>query len=511
MTWNIHHADVIKWAEIYTGPKFHALFCDPPYHLTSIVKRFGGKKATPAKYGSDGAFARASAGFMGQKWDGGDIAFRPETWAALGQHLYPGAFGMAFASSRGWHRLACAIEDAGLVIHPSIFGWLTLSGFPKATRIDTQLDRAAGAEREVVGQADVGPDIRGGNYKQDSGGRRVADITAPATPEALAWAGHRYGLQALKPSLEPIIVFQKPYDGRPVDNISQTGAGALNIAGSRIPLNGDYKCAANGRPSLTGLGDNYNPETANQPSDEGRWPANFILSHHPECNGRCVPGCPVASLDAQSGNRPAGSSLTGSEPSETNVNAYAGTWNRQGFDSYDDGGASRMFHQTHWHYELFEQLAAADPVTYAPKVSRLERNAGLDHLPTKTRHRVNAGGLENEKRFAPTRVKNNHPTLKPISLTKYLATLLLPPPTISDRRILVPFAGSGSEMIGCLLAGWDKVVGVEKTDQYLTIALDRVAWWADWISWGQTDIESILASVKSAPEPDRAIQLEMFN
>lgn len=120
---NITNVDVLEWAEKYTGEKFHALISDPPYHLTSITNRFGKSNSAPAKYGSDGAFQRASSGFLHQTWDGGDIAFRPETWAALTEHLYPGAFGMAYASSRGWHRLACAIEDAGMIIVPSIFGW----------------------------------------------------------------------------------------------------------------------------------------------------------------------------------------------------------------------------------------------------------------------------------------------------------------------------------------------------------------------------------------------------
>jgi site-specific DNA-methyltransferase (adenine-specific) len=93
-------SDVLAWAAHYDGPLFHALLCDPPYHFTSIAKRFGKPGASPAKHGSDGAFARASAGFMGQTWDGGDIAFRPETWAAFMPLLHPGAFGMASAGRR---------------------------------------------------------------------------------------------------------------------------------------------------------------------------------------------------------------------------------------------------------------------------------------------------------------------------------------------------------------------------------------------------------------------------
>ncbi len=148
--WTIYNQDVLEWCKTYTGKPFHALLCDPPYHLTSIVKRFGKKGAAPAK---GGVYARSAKGFMGKDWDGGDVAFQPETWAALAQHLHPGGFIIAFAGSRGWHRLAVAIEDAGLIIHPTIVNWKSGEtvdigwqiwaqgqGFPKATRIDTQID-----------------------------------------------------------------------------------------------------------------------------------------------------------------------------------------------------------------------------------------------------------------------------------------------------------------------------------------------------------------------------------
>jgi site-specific DNA-methyltransferase (adenine-specific) len=138
--YKIYNQDVIKWAREYQKGKFHALISDAPYHLTSITKRFGKNGSAPAKFGSDGAFQRASKGFMGTQWDGGDIAFRPDTWSALGEHLFPGAFGMVFSASRNWHRLAVAIEDAGFIIHPTIFLWNYSQGFPKATNIIKQLD-----------------------------------------------------------------------------------------------------------------------------------------------------------------------------------------------------------------------------------------------------------------------------------------------------------------------------------------------------------------------------------
>src|ERR1043165_8187967 len=95
---------------------FDSVVSDPPYHLTSIVKRFGKKDSAPAQFGTNGAYARASRGFMGKEWDGGDIAFRPEFWAEVLRVLKPGGHMIAFSGSRTYHRMAVAIEDAGFEI-----------------------------------------------------------------------------------------------------------------------------------------------------------------------------------------------------------------------------------------------------------------------------------------------------------------------------------------------------------------------------------------------------------
>lgn len=434
MKYKIYNQDVIEWAKEYQKGKFHALISDTPYHLQSIVKRFGKKGSAPAKEGTDGVYRRASAGFMGQQWDGGDIAFRPETWEALGEHLYPVAFGMCFSASRNWHRLAVAIEDAGMIIHPTIFGWLNGQGFPKATNISKQLKDWV--EMQAI------------------------------------WEGHRYGLQALKPAVEPIIVFQKPYEGKPLDNIVETGAGAINIDGGRIPLNGDSYVIntfddgakpwgdAKGEkftsrkvkddPRLGGKGSWKTDKAAKNvyeggyagvdvaSSEGGRWPANFILSE--------------------------------------------GTW---------DAPESRFF------YNVQEQIDEADPIYYCGKVSPKERNAGLDDVSDDqiSEHRFGnyrcrkCGKLKldrkpcicDEPEFERKSAgRNPHPTLKPIALAKYLATLLLPPIEYAPRRILVPFSGVASEMIGCALAGWEHIVGIEFDTEngYIDLAHKRMEYWS---------------------------------
>ena len=126
-----------------------AVVTDPPYHLQSIVKRFGSPTAAPAQFGTDGAYARMSRGFMGFLWDGGDIAFRPETWAAVMRVLKPGGHMVAFGGDRTYHRLACAIEDAGFEVRRTIV-WAYGQGMPKSLDVGKAIDRAAGAVRKVA-------------------------------------------------------------------------------------------------------------------------------------------------------------------------------------------------------------------------------------------------------------------------------------------------------------------------------------------------------------------------
>lgn len=499
--------DVIRFCELYRGAKFHALLCDPPYHLyepRSSLESFCGRGVNRQHTGRterDKELRRG--GFMGKRWDGGDIAFNPETWAAFASVMHDGAFGMAFASARGWHRLACAIEDAGLIIHPSIFGWSYGSGFPKATRIDTQIDKAAGAEQIATGQTKrVGISARARAGDMVGGvaieKQKHIDITAPATPLAATWAGHRYGLQALKPALEPIIVFQKPYRGKPVECITRTGAGALWIDGGRIGMAQDDRVAyIEKRKSFDGLvgsdggwkraspqlsSDEYIESTRN-----GRWASNFILTCAPSCNGAHAPDCPAALLDEQSGTLTSGARRAGLEPQGQSL--VKNTKGGYGFKTTQScegstGGASRFFFRAQW-----DTLEAADPVRYCAKAGRRERDAGLEEFKLKQGFDKNTSvkirrsnaetGAAEEFDYTPSQRHNGHPCVKPLSLCKYLATLLLPPPEYAPRRLFNPFCGSGSEMIGAMQAGWECVVGVEREAEYVAIAKARLAYWRE--------------------------------
>lgn len=207
---------------------------DPPYHLTSIVKRFGGEKSAPVKIDDPNksgcikaAYARASAGFMGKQWDGGDIAFQPATWAAVLRVLKPGGYLLAFASTRGIWRMGVAIEDGGFIPHPMI-AWVFGSGFPKATR------------------------IKAGGYD-----------------------GWRYGGQALKPAIEPIFMGQKPFsEANGTANILLHGTGALNIDGCRIE--GSKPDTTRGAGGQHGRFSELGAQGRIIDDGKGRWPANLI-------------------------------------------------------------------------------------------------------------------------------------------------------------------------------------------------------------------------------------------
>jgi site-specific DNA-methyltransferase (adenine-specific) len=366
------------------------------------------------------------------------------------------------------------------------------SGFPKATRLDARIDEQAGAAREEVGTvrrwgANAGKG-RGNQYANEyepsePGAEKYDPITAPTTPLAQAWAGHRYGLQALKPALEPIVVFQKPYEGKPIDCITRTGAGALNIEGSRIGTEPviSNRWTDNAHPFGGGAGNPY--ETVH---NRGRWPANVVLSHLPDCGETCVPGCPVKALGEQSGvltsGKPAGlrhapNNIYGEYGTEIPVTGYG-----------DSGSAARFFYNADW---MYERLEKDDGFVYCAKANKNDRDAGLDSMPLRQKYAKDGRGNSHEiftsasahdsswaKKNPAYPQRNHHPAIKPIALVRHLATLLLPPAMYSPRRIVVPFCGSGSEMIGCLRAGWEVIEGIEKESEYCDIARARLEYWA---------------------------------
>ena len=205
------------------GVQVESIVTDPPYHLTSIVERFGkGQKGInnkDEKEGRNGPYHRASKGFMGQTWDGGDIAFRQETWELAMNLLKPGGHLLAFSASRNYHRMAAAIEDAGFEIRDQIM-WLYGSGFPKSLNL-----------------------------------------------------GDGWGT-ALKPAHEPIVMARKFIEGTNKNNREKYGTGGINIDGCRVkgednpvkwtkPRGGIWKTDPDAKAELV-------------ENEKGRFPANVI-------------------------------------------------------------------------------------------------------------------------------------------------------------------------------------------------------------------------------------------
>lgn len=221
------------------GVQVDAVVTDPPYHLQSIVDRFGKEGSAPAKQGTDGAFARASSGFMGQEWDGGDVAFRAETWRLAWELLKPGGHLLAFSASRNYHRMAVAIEDAGFEIRDQMM-WLYGSGFPKSMNVGKMVDKQL---RGVgIGKSDPKSPLHG-TIRQKIDGSNAKHDRSPLYKTQTVEYEYEYDISkqwegwgtALKPAHEPIAVGRKPIsEGTVAKNVLKHGTGGINIDASRI-------------------------------------------------------------------------------------------------------------------------------------------------------------------------------------------------------------------------------------------------------------------------------------
>lgn len=405
-----------------------SVVCDPPYDLS----------------------------FMGKSWDQKGIAFDPETWKKVLRVLKPGGHLLAFGGTRTYHRMACAIEDAGFEIRDSILAWIYGSGFPKSLDISKAIDRKRDdnsdilrvtsflrESRQGIGLTAIaralGFEATNGTHgtaafftddprlarvptweqwmklkeifrfghrmdaevwrlngrkgqpgeawferevletRHESGKRQIAilgieekdyQVTAPATEEAQEWEG--WGT-AIKPSYEPIVVARKPLSEDTVaENVLAWGTGGLNINGCRVGTE-QTVTTRHGHSGDHGIygGDSRKFERVNPP---GRWPPNVVFSHSPECNGECVPGCPVRLLDEQSGERTSGKAGQNGHRRQASLHDTGDGWGMRHSEEAgtlygDTGGASRFF-------PCFDP----DPFLYCPKASRNERDAGCQNI-----------------------------------------------------------------------------------------------------------------------------------
>ena len=302
-----------------------SIVTDPPYHLTNSGGGPHGKGIdTPYSRSRAGA---TSTGFMGMTWDGGDVAFQPETWAHALRVLKPGGFLLAFGGTRTFHRLVCAIEDGGFEVRDMV-AWLYGSGFPKST------DKAK-------------------------------------IPEA--WAGWN---TALKPAIEPICLARKPMDGSLAENLRKWGTGALWIDGCRISLDGET-LEASGKGALPTRHNVHEPREAApipaRPDGLGRWPANVIhdgseevLEAFPDAPGQIADSSSSSSSRKTQnvyGAMKRGNGRDGEASADSENSGAVGFKMRPGARRLDAGSAARFF--------------------YCAKASKADRGAGNTHPTVK--------------------------------------------------------------------------------------------------------------------------------
>jgi site-specific DNA-methyltransferase (adenine-specific) len=214
----------MKW---FPDNTFDSIVCDPPYELTSA--RPGGR--------SESTRGAVMGGFMGLGWDATGIAHDVAMWREALRVLKPGGHLLAFSGSRTYHRMACAIEDAGFEVRDQIM-WIYGSGFPKSLDVSKAMDKAAGYVRGTEYEPNFGNATFG---KGLGGGKHGAASEPPVTTAARQWAG--WGT-ALKPAHEPICVARKPLVGTVAANVLQFGTGALNIDACRVPHDEQLRAGA---------------------------------------------------------------------------------------------------------------------------------------------------------------------------------------------------------------------------------------------------------------------------
>ena len=420
--------------------RFDACVTDPPYHLTQSSR--GGSPRQNDPKTPFGRTRLGSAGFMGKTWDGGDVAFQIQTWEVIRAVLKPGAHVMAFGGTRTFHRLACAIEDAGFEMRDMLM-WLYGSGFPKSLDISKAIDKKAGAEREVTGPR-VYSDGTTGHFADAGVYGAVKDQalkydSAPATDAAKLWDG--YGT-ALKPAWEPIILAMRPCDGTFAENALENGVAGLNIDGSRIGWpNGKPEIGTPGwggpNKKLSAVPDQIGETVArSEANDLGRWPANLLLD---EEAAAMFPDAPGQLADAST-----------NPDSRRNQNVY-GTLKRGSPEARSrDHEASSTRRYTDNGGTNFSAL---------PGIRRLDTGSAARFFYT-------AKADSNERGTG-----NNHPTVKPLDLMRYLCKLLCPP---SGGLFLEPFSGSGTTLMACKALNI-RAVGIELDEHYAEIAAKRLS------------------------------------
>ena len=363
--------------------------------------------------------------FLGKAWDANTGAL--ETYQECLRVLKPGGHILAFSAARTYHHLAITLEQAGFEIRDQIM-WIYSSGFPKSQDIGKSIQRSLGVKETKT--------IKGGAQDSDLMAKYQPGSEYKSTvvtdPEAQKWSG--WGTQ-LKPAHEPIALARKPIKTSIAKNCQAHGVGALNIDATRVEMDPAEAEA-------------YMEWMRKYPHSTGsKATFNNILS------------------EAQGKERKNKGSAEILEDREELIQSRAGGR----FPS-----------------NVVGEIPDYQKYFYCPKVSRKERHTGFDKLPpTSGTNNVNHSAMDNLTRtMNRTEIGNNHPTVKPIELMKYLIKLITPP----DGRVLDPFNGSGSTGCAAVELGYD-YTGIELDPKYVEIAEARIeAWYAHTSRRHSTDL-----------------------
>lgn len=423
-SYKIYNGDMLDMLQVIEPESIDAIVCDPPYEL----------------------------GFMNKSWDSTGIAFKKETWQNCFEVLKPGGYLLAFGGSRTYHRIACAIEDAGFEIRDCVM-YLYGCGFSKSYNIGLAIDKKNGV------------DNRTGNIRTDGVNNQNIcydfKTMKPKFEERIAqneWQG--WGT-CLKPAYEPIIVARKPFKGSVVDNIIKYRVGGLNIDECRIPTDYDLARINKTDNGMFGIGNNNNAQKCKELGIEygGRFPANVITDGSEEVRS----GLPETKSNGGNYTMQDFSNFKSSMMHFTDKKCEKPRINCDKQLPIDSGSAMRYF--------------------YSAKASKKDRDEGLDAFEErKTTDGYIRANVETARKFGANSAlrKNIHPTCKPTELMQYLVRLVSP----KGATILDPFMGSGSTGKAVMFENRErdanyKFIGIELTDEYLPIAQARIEYARD--------------------------------
>lgn len=420
----LYHGDCLDVLAELGDASVDSVVTDPPYGLEFMGKEWDapwksdGENLWATRDKSQDLSGKSSSPFLAAAVNKYRAGLPFQNWCELWateclRVLKPGGHLLAFGGTRTWHRLACAVEDAGFEIRDNI-AWLYGSGFPKSLDVSKAIDKAAGAERKALSTSQNWGASTASDGKQAYGDYAGEwTVTAPATDDAKRWAG--WGT-ALKPAFEPIVVGRKPLSGIVAATVLAHGTGALNIDGCRVGT--DELIAShqgtNGAAGLTyGKRREYVPGSSGETHNKGRWPSNVVIDD-----------ATAAEVDRQSGTLHSQNPDTRKSRSKTTGTTGFGTG--LSVEYADTGGASRFF-----------------------PTFRYQAKAPTDERPT-------ADGIA-------------HPTVKPLDLMRWLVRLVTPP----GGLVLEPFAGSGTTAEACIHEHLN-CIAIEREADYLPLIIARL-------------------------------------